>query len=265
MTTPAWHSDVMASAADASYSGGHSTLGTLSAGERISPSSGRSLPGGALRGALLLIVVLGGGWATIGDRAALQDWVQAVTAPASPPPAAPTRLPALSESASALPPLPRSIEPDPEPKLAAVVIPPPPPITPTKTSASAPAPGAAPDADVPEPLPPPKVNPADPYEVRALSVGLHPGLSRVLLTRMSDADYRNARIAIQKAIAETADRGVFVWPRQRKPELALFRISFVPGAAPNCRRYVAVVTKDGWSTTALPMERCGPHIPARRS
>jgi hypothetical protein len=100
-------------------------------------------------------------------------------------------------------------------------------------------------------------DPADPYQKRAVAVGLHPGLSRVLLTRLSSTDYRNAGIAIETAVSETPDSVVFVWPRQRKPEFALFQVRFVPGAAPNCRRYVVTVTKDGWSTTALPMEKCG--------
>jgi hypothetical protein len=93
--------------------------------------------------------------------------------------------------------------------------------------------------------------------MRAEAVGLHPDLSRVLLARLSPTDYRNAGIAIQTAVAETPDSAVFVWPRQRKPELALFQVRFVPGAAPGCRRYVVTVTKDGWLTTALPMEKCG--------
>jgi hypothetical protein len=93
--------------------------------------------------------------------------------------------------------------------------------------------------------------------VRAAAVGLHPDLSRVLLERLSRADYRNAGIAIQTALAETPDSAVFVWPRQRKPELALFQVRFVAGAAPGCRRYVVTVTKDAWLTTAMPMEKCG--------
>ena len=95
--------------------------------------------------------------------------------------------------------------------------------------------------------------------MRAVAVGLHPDLSRVLLARLSPTDYRNAGIAIQSAVAETSDSAVFVWPRQRKPELALFQVRFVPGAAQGCRRYVVTIAKDGWLTTALPMERCGPH------
>jgi hypothetical protein len=80
-------------------------------------------------------------------------------------------------------------------------------------------------------LPPPAVDPTDPYQVRAAAVGLHPDLSRVLLTRLSPTDYRNAGIAIQTAMAETPDSSVFVWPRQRTPELALFQVRFAPGAA----------------------------------
>src|SRR5262249_10658570 len=94
------------------------------------------------------------------------------------------------------------------------------------------------------------------FQVRALAVGLHPGLSHVLLARLSPTDYRNAGIAIRTALAETPDSGVYVWPRQRKPELALFRVHFVAGAAPGCRRYVVTVAKDGWLTTASPMEKC---------
>ncbi len=98
---------------------------------------------------------------------------------------------------------------------------------------------------------------ADPLAKRAATAGLHPDISRALLQRLSDADFRNAAVAIQKAVAETADDAVLTWPRQRKPDLALFQVYFVPGAAPDCRRYVVTVTKDAWNTTALPMERCG--------
>jgi hypothetical protein len=101
------------------------------------------------------------------------------------------------------------------------------------------------------------VDPSDPYQRRAEAVGLHPQLSRVLLARLTPADYRNAGIAIATAISQTPDQGVLVWPRQRTPEQALFQVRFVAGAAPGCRRYVVSVTKDGWLTTAPPMEKCG--------
>ncbi len=109
-------------------------------------------------------------------------------------------------------------------------------------------------------MPPLVVDPNDPYQKRAEAVGLHPGLSRVLLERLSAADYRNAEYAINTAIAKTPDGTVFAWPRQRTPELALFKVHFVRGVTPDCRRYVVTVTKDGWLTTALPMERCGPNL-----
>ncbi len=115
------------------------------------------------------------------------------------------------------------------------------------------------------PLAPPKADLSDPYQRRASAVGLHPDLSRALLARLSPADFRNAGVAIDTAVAKTPETDTFVWPRQRRPELALFQVRFVPGAAPDCRRYVVTITKDRWSTTALPMERCGAKLAARKS
>ena len=99
--------------------------------------------------------------------------------------------------------------------------------------------------------------PRDSIEARAESVGLHPGLSHAVLARFSSVDFRNAQKAIDTAIARTRDNGVFIWPRRREPSRALFRVHFVPGAGPDCRRYVVTVTMNGWTTTALPMEKCG--------
>lgn len=140
-------------------------------------------------------------------------------------------------------------------------------------TASAPDAGAIPPADaaqaesdspaesdtavVAAPLPPPKIDAADPYQKKAVAVGLHPDLSRVLLARMTAVDYRNAGVAITKALTESGDGEVLVWPREATAKLAMFEVQFVPGAAPDCRRYVVRVTKDGWLTTALPMEKCG--------
>jgi hypothetical protein len=221
-----------------------------------------------LRGAIILIT-LGGSWALLGDHTTWPDWQslgtavsswmnrsapgpveRAALATATPYPLARIEPPTRPAALDATPPTPqppavRSVEP------------------PATASALAPV---AKDADEPAiaPLPPPIVDPADPYQVRASAVGLHPDLSRVLLERLSPADYRNAGIAIQTAMAETPNGAVFVWPRQRKPELALFQVRFVPGAAPTCRRYVVTITKDGWLTTAPPMERCGPQPSAPR-
>ena len=82
----------------------------------------------------------------------------------------------------------------------------------------------------------------------------------MLLAKLSPTDYRNAGVAIKTALAETPDTDVLVWPRQRTPELALFQVKFVPGTVPDCRRYVVMVTKDSWLTTALPMEKCGVRV-----
>jgi hypothetical protein len=124
-------------------------------------------------------------------------------------------------------------------------------------------PPAAADTEPLPPLPPPSVDRSDPYQVKAEAVGLHPGLSRVLLIRLSAADYRNAGIAIKRALAETPDGDVLLYPRERKGGLALFKVHFVRGAGPECRRYVVTITKDGWATTAFPMEKCGAQV-ARR-
>lgn len=99
--------------------------------------------------------------------------------------------------------------------------------------------------------------PHDRYQVRAEAAGLHPGLSRAVLARFSPTDFRNARTAINTAVARTPDNGTFIWPRRREPGRALFKVHFVAGAPPDCRRYVVTVTMAGWTTTALPMEKCG--------
>jgi hypothetical protein len=99
--------------------------------------------------------------------------------------------------------------------------------------------------------------PRDAMQARAEAVGLHPDFSRAVLGRFSPADFRNARVAIQTAIKKTPDNGTFIWPRQREPGRALFKVRFVAGAPSDCRRYVVSVTMNGWTTTALPMERCG--------
>lgn len=107
------------------------------------------------------------------------------------------------------------------------------------------------------PLPPPQIDPLDPYQKRAAAVGLHPQVSRVLLSSMSDADYRNAKLAISKALAEASDTEKFIWPRQPAAKLAVFQVHFVSGDRSDCRRYIVTVVKNGWTTTAPPMEKCG--------
>ncbi len=98
----------------------------------------------------------------------------------------------------------------------------------------------------------------DPHQKRAEAVGLHPDISPALLKRLSDTDFKTAAIAIRKALAEIDDNSVLIWPEKPKPASAMFHVSFVPGAAQaDCRRYIVAIAKDGWQTTALPVEKCG--------
>jgi surface antigen len=111
------------------------------------------------------------------------------------------------------------------------------------------------------PLPPVVVDQADPYQKRAVAVGLHPDLSRAVLAKLSKDDYRNAATAIKRAFAEPPGAAAFVWPREVKGKLAQFEVRFVASASPECRRYVVSVIKDRWSTTAPAMEKCGADVP----
>jgi hypothetical protein len=247
-------------------------LGEVLPGERIGRPPARSGRKIVLRG-IFLLAAAGGAWAFMTDQVTWPAWL-------------PTDISAILASLERRPgplaaPAPRAAEPlpriEPEEKLAAAEAPSPRPALPVAPSAepkTTPAPlttGALPPAarrsdDVPDgPLRPAVADPSDPYQVRAAAVGLHPQLSRALLSRLSPADYRNAGIAIKNAL-EAPEAAAYVWPRQRKREEALFKVHFVPGAAAGCRRYVVSVTKDGWLTTAPPMEKCGPQPrQARRS
>ena len=235
-------------------------FGELDPGERIYQAQSRG--GSSMLSSLMIVLVaVGGGWALLRYQPDLVDKLSSRIASVSatmgyraPPPIAPP--------AAAVPPPLETANPAPTPVVHSVD---PPPAQPPDAAgeamksenASVITATITPPADAPiEPLPPPRPNPSDPYQTRAVAVGLHPDISRALLSRLTKADYRNAGVAIDTAVAKTPDNAVFVWPRQRKPELALFEVRFVAGAAPHCRRYVVTVTKDRWSTTAPPMERC---------
>jgi hypothetical protein len=219
-------------------------------GERISPPRSRAGRKVIVRG-IIVLVMFGGGWVLLVDQSGWREWLAAKIAAVSS---------SLDNWASDTAPrapvvaISPSTKTEPPPTPADMDVPPPaaPPLT---TGALQPPPASKPYEAPPDA---PMADPADPYQMRAEAVGLHPGLSRVLLTRLSPTDYRNACVAIRTAVAETPDNGVFVWPRQREPELALFQVRFVRGAASGCRRYVVTITKDRWLTTALPMEKCGP-------
>jgi hypothetical protein len=240
----------------------------LVAGERIGPPLAGAAGKALLRGLFLLLVAGGVSWLMLSDRQTWPAWlsndVKAVARwiersslelraqTASPP--RPVRLEAANKPVAIEAPItsaPMAAS-RAEPPSELPARPEPAPIT----TAALPYPTTAAPAAAAEPFTPPRVDPSDPYQARAAAAGLHPELSRVLLARLSETDYRNARTAVETAVAETPDNAVFVWPRQRKPDLALFRVRFVAGAAPGCRRYVVTVVKDGWLTTALPMEKC---------
>jgi len=240
-------------------------------GERICPAPER-LGGGVLRAIFVIALALGGGWALISYQATWRGWLATELAAVSS--AIDQRGPAPVEAAAATalaPPLPPPVTVPSAPQPAGTDVPPASPQPPASTAeaqsdvTTASIEPAAKEEPAAEPLPPPVVDPADPYQKRAAAVGLHPNLSRVLLARLSPTDYRNAQTAIETAVAKTPDTGTFVWPRQRTPELALFQVHFVPGAAPHCRRYVVIVTKDRWSTTAPPMEKCGTALAGRKT
>lgn len=259
---------------DPGYSNGFSSS-DFYPGERIVPLPSRRRGRAIALAAVVGLSAAGTGWYFWGSDQSWQElstsavtkistYAQSFSKPAdNPSPAAPS----VAPSAGTEPP-PR--EPTPAAPQAANMAALPPPattgsISPASTgtplpAADAPAaPAALTRVIVDAPAPPePAPEPPDPLKRRAASVGLHPELSPVLLARLSAADYRNAEVAIKSALSETPDDGVYVWPRQRKPEHALFEVRFVQGAAPSCRRYVVTITKDRWLTTALPMEKCGP-------
>jgi hypothetical protein len=239
------------------------------AGERICAPAPDARGGSMLPACLVLLVAIGG-WALLRNSDGWRQWLSTNIATASalmgyraPPPVAPPAAP--EQPPPDVGPAPHAESPPspPLPASASVTTDKPVPAEPLVTATIETAP--ADKAPSVAPLSPPKADLTDPYQRRASAVGLHPDLSRVLLKRLSPADFRNAGVAIDTAVAKTPDAGTFVWPRQRRPELALFQVRFVPGAAPDCRRYVVTVTKDRWSTTALPMERCGAKLAARRS
>ena len=275
MTARAWYSTPRASASrddDDEYDHAYDDTRLVDAHTDYVPDErlGPPLPGSGRKawiwGSAFVLLALGGAWATLDDQLSWPEWLRTAIVAVS---QSLERKPAATTLASTAPPAGS----EPSTKLADLDAPQisqspqaPASANTATLTITVPPPAAAPAAQPPEAYRPPAADPADPFQKRAAAVGLHPELSRVLLERLTPADYRNAGIAIQTAVAETPDSGVLVWPRDRQPELALFQVRFVPGAAPDCRRYVvSITTKDGWLTTALPMEKCGvQRRPARR-
>lgn len=227
--------------------------------------------------ALALAGGLAGGWKVLADH---PDWLQQITAvigqatdalqksKTTPPTEA--LKDAKSETSAAAKPLASSDIATPPGASAGEAIPNPqaavaaPTAAPSSvpTAEAQPAETLSPDKEVP-PLPPQRTL-NDPLEKKAQSAGLSPDLSHALLKRLTETDYRNASVAVTRALTETADGQVFTWPTELKKASALFEVHFVRGSAADCRRYVVTITKDRWSTTAPPMEKCGIKAPQQR-
>jgi hypothetical protein len=245
----------------------------FSAGDRMAPIRKRGA-GKILRlGGLGLLLVMAGGWAAFGDRDVWPAWLQTELAGISA--SIERRVQSLAEPGPSVTPVPEPPAAT-APSLTKPDAAKPEMLAPAATTLAAssnmtlaalpadvaplppkPAVSSNPAAEASVPYTPLKAAPVEPYQKRAEAAGLHTDLSRALLERLSPADYRNAGDAIRTALAETPDDGVLVWPRPRRPDLALFEVRFVAGAAPDCRRYVVSVLKDGWSTMAMPVEKCG--------
>jgi hypothetical protein len=269
MATPAPH-PTSRTTHDAFDTGEHDAHWELMPGDRLG-SSDRTVSGTIIFW-IAMLIACAGGWAIFSNADALRQWLPdelpgwSATNDTRPPvPAAPTSATTASQPAPTIA--------EPTTKLT-ILDQPSASQDPTAQQLGAPSSGTRGPAALPittNALPPavstsngrtavllqaPSTDPSDPYQKRAIAVGLHPDLSRAVLARLSSADYRNAGIAIQTALAETPDNAAFIWPQKPKPELALFQVRFVEGAAPSCRRYVVSIKKDGWLTTALPMENC---------
>jgi len=234
----------------------------LSAGERIGTPLQSRRGNRVLRWSTVALICAGGAWASRDDtgtalamlnalKTALGPVVERVATALAPPPAPPAPV-------AAPPP-----EPPPLPAAAEVA-----PASVPASSVEAPAPAAdEPAASAParpEPLAAPAVDETNPYQKRAAAAGLHPGISAAVLQRLTAADYRNAGVAIERALKETPDDEIFVWPKPAGAGAALFQIRFVQGSNAACRRYLVNVTKDGWSTTAPAIERCGIRTPSAK-
>lgn len=223
--------------------------------------------------AVATLALAGGGWAMVDDKPAAVAWLSDQTSTAiswsktltegiarlgfGTSHAAPPALPKLSlfDERLVREAVPRQL-PEREVVQEKIAVAPEPETAETKTAPEEPSSEAGPATEKPAPLPPlPPLT--DPLQKKAEAVGLHPELSRAVLESFSAADFKNAGIAIKKAIAETPDDAVLIWPATPRRGMARFRIHFVPGVSPACRRYVVGVAKSGWLTTALPMERCG--------
>ena len=237
----------------------------FTAGPRMASAPARRSGATSLSLIAIALAGIGGGWAMFGDPSTWPDRVaQFMEAAKGAPPAAP---PAATASKLAAPEPERTAEPiatssiskpaeaSGTPQVAIAEPPAAKPAEPEAPPAKEEKDAAAAPPEEPQKLP--EVVATEPWQKRAVAAGLHPELSRALLDRLSTVDYRNASYAVRTALAETPDSQVFSWPRESKRGLAVFQVKFVEGAPAGCRRYVVTISREGWSTTALPMEKCG--------
>jgi hypothetical protein len=257
MTSPLWQSKYSPNDYDDLDDDDDDLPTALVAGDRIGAGvpdrSGRRL----MRSLLFVVAVLGAGWALQDNPALAPVWKSLESALKQPAPLPPQTEMAQTPPAPLLPLPATEVAATPGTEAGAVATPPA-----ALMEPSAPAVGVAAGVAAIEPLKPAIPDPKDPNQVKAVAVGLHPDLSRALLTRLSANDYRNAEVAIKTALLQTPDSDVLEWPREAKRDAAVFQVRFVAGAAGDCRRYVVEITKDSWVTTAPAMEKCG--LPAVR-
>ena len=237
----------------------------LSARDRVLPPARRGRR--RLIGTLFVLSLLAAGaYAMQSPEPVVPDWLRkdafallgsleravrkAIEAPAPQPDAVAATAPAAAAADRPAPPLPPPYAP---PSNAAEAPPMPAAEVVVTTAALPPTATARPDES--DPAKP--AAPSDPLRLRAEAAGLNPELSRALLERLTEADFQNAGAAVAKALSQTPDDGVLVWPLRAKPSAAVFEVRFVPGAPEGCRRYIVGILKDRWTTTAMPVDKCG--------
>ena len=217
-------------------------------------------PNRLLRSLIVGLAAMSCLWIYLNRAAIIPSWVQEVISVPARTPQTPVSPPPSSPAVQPQPQTAKTVEDAPLPKFAPQALP-------ESANAAAAKPEAASEeldtAGESEAAPEPIVLPAqtDPLQKRAVAAGLHPDISRAVLSRLTARDFSNAAIGVQKALTETPDGDVLTWPlagpRAGKGAGAVYTIHFVRGSSPDCRRYVVTITLSGWDTTALPMETCG--------
>jgi hypothetical protein len=181
MTVPARRSRASLVEPDEDFDEDFAT-GEFYSGERVCLPPDGSGGIGLLRGAILILIALGGGWALMRYQAVWRPWLAAELAAVAPVIDPKVPAPVATAAAVVAPPLPAATT-IPTMQLAAVA--PPPPGPPAETQSAVTTGSIEPAAAEPpaQPLPPPVIDPLDPYQKRAAAVGLHPQLSRGQLAR----------------------------------------------------------------------------------